>query len=356
MGRIAALAELSASLAHELGQPLTAIAANADACLRSIDAGTRPAELRDALIDVMKDAGRANHIVARTHQMFSNQPLKMRAVDVNVLIDDVLEIARGRLRERDVVVDLRLAEHLPPVAADAVQIQQVLLNLIVNGVEAMQGTTGQVRLLRITSRARGKRVVVSVRDTGTGFESLDVRRAFEPFYTTKAAGVGMGLAISRSIITSHGGSLWAVANADGHGATVRLALPIPAEPVSEPVAVAPGKKVLIVDDHDGMRRAMTRLIRTWGHTVAAAADGATALPTVESFQPDVAVIDISLDGMSGIELARRLRERSMAAPLFLIALTASSDADMREGCLRAGFDAYVNKGGGIVELERLLGS
>src|SRR4029450_13333388 len=119
----------------------------------------------------------------------------------------------------------------------------------------------QPRLLRITSRRRRKVMVVSVRDTGTGFEAEDVRRSFEPFYTTKATGVGMGLAISRSIITSHVGSLWAVAHAAGRRATVPLALPIVAEPVSEPVASTLAKKVLIIDDHEGMRRATARLIR-----------------------------------------------------------------------------------------------
>jgi PAS domain S-box-containing protein len=355
MARIAALAELSASIAHELKQPLTAIAANATASLRWVDE-TQSTELRDALTDVVADVRRANHIVERTHEMFTNQPAKRRAVDVNALIGDILEIAGGRLRESDVVLDLRLDEHLPPVVADAVQIQQVLLNLIVNSVEAMQRTTDHPRLLRITSRRGRKVMVVSVRDTGKGFESVDVRRVFEPFYTTKATGIGMGLAISRSIITSHGGSLWAVANAAGRGATVRLTLPIVAEPVSEPVVRTCGKRVLIVDDHEGMRGAMTRLIRTWGHTVAVATDGATALSQRESFQPDVVVLDISLDGMSGIDLARRLREIIVPSPLFLIALTGSSDPDIRDACLRAGFDAYLTKGGGIGHLERLLAS
>jgi PAS domain S-box-containing protein len=355
LARIAALAELSASIAHELKQPLMAIAANANACLLWID-GTQSTELRNALTDVVTDVRRANHIVERTHEMFTNQPARRRAVNVNALIGNILEIVGGRLRESDVTLDLRLDEHLPAAVADAVQIQQVLLNLIVNGVEAMQGTTDQARLLRITSRRGRKVMVVSVRDTGTGFESADVRRVFEPFYTTKASGVGMGLAISRAIITSHGGSLWAVANATGRGATVRLTLPIVAEPASEPAVMTGGKRVLIVDDHDGMRRAMTRLIRTWGHTVAVASDGATALSQAERFHPDVVVLDLSLDDMRGIDLGRRLRELLIPSPLVLIALTASTDADMREACLTAGFDAYLTKGGGIGDLERLLAS
>ena len=353
--RIAARTELSASIAHELKQPLTAIAANANACLLWID-GTQSTELRDALTDVVRDARRANDIVERTYEMFTSQPAKRQAVNVNALIGEILEILGGRLRESDVTVDLHLDEHLPLAVADAVQIQQVLLNLIVNGVEAMQRTTDQSRLLRITTRRSRKAIVVSVRDTGTGFESGDVRRVFEPFYTTKANGVGMGLAISRSIITSHGGSLWAVANAAGRGATVRLTLPIVAEPASEPAVMTGGKRVLIVDDHEGMRTAMTRLIRTWGQTVAVASDGATALSQFESFQPDVVVLDLSLDDMRGIDLGRRLRELSIPRPLVLIALTASADSDIREACLTAGFDAYFTKGDGLGELERLLAS
>ena len=353
MARIAALAELSASIAHELKQPLMAIAANANACLLRID-GNHPAELRAALTDVVTDVYRANHIVERTHEMFTNQPAKRRVVSVNALIGDILEIVGGRLRESGVALELRLDEHLPPAVADAVQVQQVLLNLIVNAVEAMESTADHPRRLRITSRRGRKVLVVRVRDTGPGFASVDVRRVFEPFYTTKTTGVGMGLAISRSIITSHGGSLWAVANAAGRGATFRLTLPIVDEPAGEPAVVTDGKRVLIVDDHEGMRRALTRLMRTWGHTVAVASDGATALSQVESFHPDVVVLDLSLGGMSGIDLGRRLRALFVPNRLVLIALSAATDAGIREACLAAGFDAYLTKGGGIGDLERLL--
>ena len=112
--------------------------------------------------------------------------------------------------------------------------------------------------------------------------------------------------------------------------------------------------MLIVDDHEGMRKALTRLIRTWGHTVAVAAEGRTALSQISGFQPDVVVLDISLPGMNGVELVRRVREAASERPPYLIALTASTDADTREACLAAGCDAFLLKATGIAEIERLL--
>ena len=354
MGRITALSELSASIAHELHQPLTAIAANGNACLKWVDGEERSADLRHALNDMLKEVRRAHHIVERTQDMFRNQPVQRQAVDVNELIGDVLEIAESRLREQGVAIDLRLAENLPSTLAEPVQVQQVLLNLIVNGIDAMDETPRHARTLRITSRRSKHMIVVSVKDSGKGFGPFDIRKVFEPFYTTKTSGVGMGLSISQSIARNHGGSLWAVANASGTGATVRLTLPIVEESTHDPSAGTRSKRVLIVDDHEGMRKALTRLIRTWGHTVAVAAEGRTALSQISGFQPDVVVLDISLPGMNGVELVRRVREATSARPPYLIALTASTDADTREACLAAGCDAFLLKATGIAEIERLL--
>jgi CheY-like chemotaxis protein len=354
MGRITALSELSASIAHELHQPLTAIAANGNACLKWVDGEERSADLRHALNDMLKEVRRAHHIVERTQDMFRNQPVQRQAVDVNELIGDVLEIAESRLRDQGVAIDLRLAENLPATLAEPVQVQQVILNLIVNGIDAMDETPRHARTLRITSRRSKHMLVVSVRDSGKGFGAFDIRKVFEPFYTTKTFGVGMGLSISQSIIRSHGGSLWAVANASGTGATVRLTLPIVEESAPDRAAGTHSKRVLIVDDHEGMRKALTRLIRTWGHTVAVAAEGRAALSQISGFKPDVVVLDISLPGMNGVELVRRVREAASGRPPYLIALTASTDADTREACLAAGCDAFLLKATGIAEIERLL--
>ena len=224
LGRVAALGELSASIAHELHQPLTAISANANACLRWLDLGP-VAQCRDALVDVVESSRRASHIVRRTQQMFTNQSLQKRPLNLNDPIRDILEIAEAQVRWCDVALEVTLDESLPLVLADAVQIQQVLLNLIMNGLDAMKGVTGSSRVLHVSSRPRGRAAVVSVRDGGAGFDPRDARRLFEPFFTTKAGGTGMGLTISQSIIRKHGGSLWAVANAD-RGATLRFKIPV----------------------------------------------------------------------------------------------------------------------------------
>ena len=225
-GRIAAMAACSASIAHELSQPLTAITANASACLRWISA-TDPGpvvRLRHALRDVLNDSRRATQIVGRTHAMFANRPVERERMNINEVVHDILDVVSERLREAHVQVRLDLAG-LPPVLADRVQMQQVLLNLVVNAIDAMRDDSGQQRRLLIRTR-RGKRnVVVSVRDTGRGLDLLGTPRVFEPFYTTKIGGTGMGLTISRSIVNSHGGSLWAVANVD-RGTTFRFRLPL----------------------------------------------------------------------------------------------------------------------------------
>jgi len=350
MGRIAALAELSASIDHELQQPLTAIATNMNACLQWIDAAAPVAEIRAALTDAVKDAQRASHIVARTHEMFTNRPMQKSVVNLNAAIRNVLEIAGGRLRERDVRLELKLHEGLPAVFGDTVQIQQVLLNLVGNAVEAMEGVAHRPRVLRVGSRPCRNGAVVSVRDNGHGLELEGVRRVFEPFYTTKAEGVGMGLTTSRSIIKSHGGSLWAVANVDD-GATFRFRIPLSAPSMAEQ---SHASRVLIVDDHEELRRSITRLVRAWGHKVAVAEDGPSAIAVAQSFLPDFAILDISLRGMTGIDLARRLLEVSHPRRPYLIALTAFREPETRAACLAAGFDAYLIKTGDLGELERLL--
>ena len=292
--------------------------------------------------------------VERAHEMFTTRPMQKSVLNLNAAIRNVVEIAGGRLRERGVLLELRLHEELPVVLGDAVQIQQVLLNLVRNAVEAMDVTTGP-RVLRVSSRPYRYGAIVSVRDTGCGLEPETVRRVFEPFYTTKTSGAGMGLTTSRSVIKSHGGSLWGVANVD-QGATFRFKIPVP--DVDDTVGkVRPEpRKVLIVDDHDELRKSIVRLVRGWGHEVAVAVDGPGALSVAKTFQPDCAILDLSLGGMTGIDLARRLVQTSLPKRPYLIALTAFREPETRDACLAAGFDAYLIKTGDLHELEQLLAS
>lgn len=224
------MAELSASLAHELNQPLTAIVANANACVRWIDAGASSTDVRDALNDLVIDGRRAGEIVSRIRKMFSNQPGQLASLNMNDLVREIAKIVEPRLRESHVMLEVRLDDTLQPVLADLVQMRQVLLNLMLNAVDAMSETPSHRRVLQIRSRQCRRVVVVDVRDAGRGFDTKDRARMFEPFFTTKPSGTGMGLAISRSIIESHGGSLAALNNRDA-GATFRFTLPLamPAE-------------------------------------------------------------------------------------------------------------------------------
>ena len=228
MGRVTALAELTASIAHELNQPLAAIATNANTCLRWMESSASDDDLRGALKDLVADSRRAGQIVQRTRQMFANRAVSRAPTDLNGVIRDVVDLVRARLRDAGVQLQLDLDESLTEIEADKVQVQQVVMNLVLNAVDAMLEGRSRRRVLSVQSRTRDNGVLVSVRDTGSGLSASDAEQVFEPFYTTKTDGIGIGLAISRSIVEAHGGSIWAKAEA-GRGATFSFTLPIHAQ-------------------------------------------------------------------------------------------------------------------------------
>jgi PAS domain S-box-containing protein len=228
MGRVTALAELTASIAHELNQPLAAIATNANTCLRWMYSSASDDDLRAALKDLVADSRRAGQIVRRTREMFANRSVSRKPIDLNGVIRNVLDLVRTRLRDAGVQLQLELDESLPVIEADKVQMQQVVMNLVVNAVDAMLEAESRPRILSVQSRSAEDGVLVSVRDTGSGVSTPNVEQVFEPFYTTKADGIGIGLAISRSIVEAHGGSIWA-STEGGPGATFSFTLPIHAQ-------------------------------------------------------------------------------------------------------------------------------
>jgi PAS domain S-box-containing protein len=223
----ASLAELSASIAHEVNQPLAAIVANSHACHRWLSA--EPPNVARAKITaerITRDANSAADVVGRIRALFRRAPDARLHEDVNRLIREVCRLMSDEIAVKDVRIRTDLEPDLPTVALDRVQVQQVFLNLIRNGIEAMEAAADGARALEIRScRDDLGGIRVEVRDAGSGFE--DVERVFEPFFTTKQQGMGMGLAICRSIIESHGGRLW-IANNEGRGATVAFTLPLAA--------------------------------------------------------------------------------------------------------------------------------
>jgi PAS domain S-box-containing protein len=225
VSRLTTMGELAASIAHEVNQPLTAVINNASACLRLLaNNNLEPEVLRRALSGIIADGTRASAVLARIRGFIKKEPAEKSELDINEVIQEVLVLAGRELYEHQVLPDHQLKADLPSVLADRVQLQQVLLNLIMNGIEAMAAVSDRPRLLGLQSRIdESGDVLVAVSDSGTGI-GLELDRVFTPFFTTKANGMGMGLSISRSLIEGHGGRLWAAPNSP-HGAVFSFTLP-----------------------------------------------------------------------------------------------------------------------------------
>jgi PAS domain S-box-containing protein len=224
MSRMSALGELAASIAHEIDQPLCAIVANANACMHWLEGhGAELGEVREALTDVVADSNRASQVIRRTRELFRNAPVEHTAIDLNQVIREVIALAQSRADRIHVRFSTDLAGDLPHVMGDRIQLQQVIFNLIVNGLDAMRDVDRE-RYLNLRTWRETSDVLVAVSDTGTGLDPRKADRIFDPFFTTKPEGMGMGLAITRSIVQAHGGRLWAVPNPTG-GATFHIVLP-----------------------------------------------------------------------------------------------------------------------------------
>jgi PAS domain S-box-containing protein len=226
LSRVALLAELSGSLAHELNQPLTAILSNAQAGLRFL--ALAPPDLEEvsqSLVNVVENDKRAGEVIRRLRAMLRKEAADYRQLEINEVVQDVLRIIRSDLLNRNIEIVLDLATDLPVVDGDSVQLQQVLLNLLMNGADAMQGMSKGRKLVVQTRRQARDEAVIAVTDVGPGIPEGDLERIFSPFVTSKTDGLGLGLAICTTIIQSHGGKLRA-SNNPGGGATLSVSLPV----------------------------------------------------------------------------------------------------------------------------------
>jgi PAS domain S-box-containing protein len=226
VARVMTLGTMTASIAHELNQPLSGIITNASTCQRML--GTVPPNIDGALETArrtIRDANRASEVITRLRALFSRKETATESVDLNEAMREVIALSLSGLQRNGIVVQADLADDLPPVTGDRIQLQQVILNLLRNGSEAMSTVDDRPRRLIITTnRDEGDRVRLSVKDVGVGFEPQAAGRLFEDFYTTKDDGMGIGLSVSRFIIESHNGRLWAETN-DGPGATFSFSIP-----------------------------------------------------------------------------------------------------------------------------------
>jgi len=223
--RVTTMGELAASIAHEVNQPLSAIVNNSSACLRWL-ASEEPNldETREAVRRIIRDGNRAAEVIARIRALLRKTDTEKARLDINQTIRDVVMLTRNEATGKGVAIRMELAAGLPAVLGDRVQLQQVILNLILNGIEAMSSVTDRPRELLVSSRQyESVKALITVRDSGVGLGEQDLERIFDAFHTTKSQGLGMGLAISRSIVEDHGGRLWGVLN-EGPGATFQFTL------------------------------------------------------------------------------------------------------------------------------------
>jgi two-component system, LuxR family, sensor kinase FixL len=235
INRVMTLGELSASIAHEVNQPLTGVVTNGSVCLWLLEREPLDiAEIRGAVESMISDSMRASEVVKRVRSLTKKSDLHIVAFDINDIINDAIHLLQREIRDHAVSLQLELAPALPEVLGDRVQLQQVLINLVMNGVEAMAAINGRPRALAIRSRLHEtNQVLVEVEDSGAGIEPANLDRLFGAFFTTKAHGMGMGLSICRSIVQAHGGQIWASPNPGSSGSSFRFAVPAAVEGVHE---------------------------------------------------------------------------------------------------------------------------
>jgi len=222
--RVATVAELSASIAHEVNQPLSAIVSNAHACATWLGADPpNVAKARRAAESVVRDAAQAGETISRLRNLFQRQPVERVGLSINELLENVVELVVGEAHKRQIMLETVLAPGLPSVPGDRVQLQQVVLNLLNNALDALEGVTDRARTIVVRSSLAANALLIEIEDSGVGMS--DPAKIFEPFFTTKAQGLGVGLAICRWIVESHEGKLWAEARKP-HGASFLFTLPL----------------------------------------------------------------------------------------------------------------------------------
>ena len=225
INRVSMMGALAASLGHEIKQPIAAARLDAGTCLRWLGRDQPDLdEARQSASRIIQDVTRASEIIDRVRSLYRKGEPQRELINVNEIIREMIDLLRGETRPNSISIHTELADDLPYVSADRVQLQQVLMNLMLNAVDAMKESDGAGKLTIKSRLNAGKQLLISVSDTGPGLPPGDAERIFDAFFTTKSQGTGMGLSISRSIIESHGGRLWA-ASASGRGATFQFTLP-----------------------------------------------------------------------------------------------------------------------------------
>ena len=354
VNRVGMLGEISASLAHELNQPLAAILTNAQVLRREVQASPmRVEEVDEIITDVVHDARRAAEVIRRLRALLKPGERRVEVLDLNQVVAEVADLLNSEMVIRQASVALELAHDLPEVFGDHVQLQQVLINLLGNALDAMDATDPADRRLLIRTRQAGPALAeVCVEDSGVGFDGDPSAQIFEPFVTTKKHGMGMGLAISKTLLQAQGGDIRAE-RANGQGAAFYFTLPV-ADPGEAANTAAAARRdfehqkdlsavstVFVVDDDPSVRQAMTRLIGSAGYAVEAFAS-AQAFLQREPYQGiGCLIVDLHMPGKTGLDLQTTLTTRAYTMPIIFI--TGGGDTTSGVRAMKQGAVDYLSK-------------
>ncbi|MFO1069483.1 MAG: PAS domain S-box protein [Geminicoccaceae bacterium] len=355
--KMGALGSLLAGVAHELNNPLSVVVGYS-ALLKAEARGKR---LREQAVRIHTAAERCARIVKTFLAMARQKPPSFGPVDLVRTADAALELAGYSLRTSGIEVLRDLPDDLPPVHGDADQLHQVMANLVINAQQALQDSAAPRRLL-IAAHVNEDHVVLEVRDNGPGMAEDVVRRIFEPFYTTKPAGIGTGLGLSvcHGIVTAHGGRI-DVASEPGRGTSVTIALPtvgkepaLAAGPAAEPAADGTGRRILVVDDEREIADLVVGVLRRDGHRVEQAADGSDALRRIGGTAFDLLISDLRMPGVDGSSLLRTLRASHPALARTAIVLTGDLLSAARSPEVAGGMIMLLEKPVDLDELRRVV--
>jgi FixJ family two-component response regulator/signal transduction histidine kinase len=344
--RVGTMGVFAASIVHELTQPLAAILANAETAAELLAAPSPDVdELRPMVADIVADDRRAGELIQQLRKFLRRGELERTELDLRELVDEVVRLVGNEASAKGIAVVLDLPEALPKVVANRVQIEQVLVNLLVNGFDAVAANEPGSRRVAVRAHPSGTGATITVTDSGRGMDEPTLARVFEPFFTTKPGGMGLGLSISRTIVAAHGGTLSA-RSTPGEGTAFRIELPAGAQDAPRPaqpalVAARAGGTVFVIDDDPSMRRALERQLQGAGYSVETFASAQAYLDRMPPAGAACIVSDVRMPGLSGLDLQTALAQAGRELPMVFI--SGHGDVATTVHAMRAGAVSFLGK-------------